>query len=184
MKGIVRVFMLGIAVLVYAFTSCSLQDDGPVFSSRDLEHPDMVMYDADYLLGMAKRQPIFIHAEIIELYQDGLALLESIEFIQKAQDGSISITGSADFGKINTDTNDAKLTGRVIVSNIADDIRVEAEELNWNHAERLLSCPLDKAATVNYSDHYTITGYGFTGDFTSATFEFARVEQGVVLDVE
>lgn len=172
-----------ICLIICVTVSCEINSTGQEESSREVEFPDMIFRDADYLLGMAGNNPIKIHAETIEIFNDvKKALLYDATFRQDDNVGIEIISGSAEFIQIDLKTNDAMLEGSVAIYNHKDQLHILADSLQWHHEDRLLSSKAQDVVILNYDGRYTIEGLGFSGKFDQATYEFLSVVEGEISD--
>jgi len=180
-----QAFLLVLVVLVVIVSSCELDSETAATGSDTIEHPDMVLFDADYVLGLAGSQPILIHAATIEIHgARQQAVLSEVTFEQYGSDGLVSFSGTARTMAVDTDTNDATLTGDIVVTNHRADVEIKADSLSWSHEHRLLTGPADGTVVLDHGGRYHLTGTGFSGDFGNAIYEFATIGQGEVRDAQ
>ena len=82
--------------LIILLSSCSFvsEEEG---STDDTVRPDIVLIGAEYTLGQAGENPIFIKSPRMTFYSsDNRAVTEALSFVQYDDDGNIIIEGQAD----------------------------------------------------------------------------------------
>jgi LPS export ABC transporter protein LptC len=174
-----------LVILITAFTiggtSCSFAPNDDLVKGKPAENPDLVLTDAEYLLGIAGSTPILIHAQSMEIYQKaGQAFLNEISFTQKNEDDIIAFSGKARTAKIDTKTNNAQLTGDILIRNHLDELEITADMLNWIHDVQIFEGEPDGWINLSFGSGNRVTGRGFIADFKNATYEFMYVDEGVL----
>ncbi len=168
-------------VLLMSMTSCSFVPPEGSAIGKPADNPDLLMRDAQYLLGIAGNEPILIRAEIIEIYQAaGKAYLENITFSQQDDQGQTTVSGKALTAWIDTKSNNVSLTGDIVIFNHLDELEITAQALTWIHDSRIFESEASSEAQIAYGNGNRVRGTGFTADFTQATYEFLRISEGVL----
>jgi len=148
---------------------------------KPADNPDLLMHDAEYLLGIAGNEPVLIRAETIEIYQTaGKAYLTNITFSQKDSQGQATVSGSALAAQIDTKTNNVSLTGDIVILNHLDELEITAQALTWIHDSRIFESEVGSEARIAYGNGNSVQGTGFTANFTEATYEFLTISEGVL----
>lgn len=172
-----RVMLFGALVLL--LTSCSFAPEE--FASLDEQntYPSMRMEEAHYLWEVPGSEPLRIEAASVEVY-DAMQQthIKEVSFTQSTEEGVLLFSGSCDAAIVDTASDYMNLTGKVIIHNHRDDFVLEAETLQWDHANRIATSDEKTLVTITRSEHDILKGTGFRGDFSTATFEFSHVEEG------
>ena len=163
-------------VIIALLTSCSFISDEDASSSAETR-PDIVLIGAEYTLGQAGENPIFIKSSRITFYSaDDRALTESLSFEQTGDDGSIMIEGSAGSSDINTETKVINLEGSVILRKLDDDMLIEADSIIFDSGNSTIQA--DGNVYVQTSDG-SFRGTGFSGDLKMDIYSFRTIEEGI-----
>ncbi len=141
----------------------------------------MRLEQTEYLFGMEDNEPILIKAAVIELYRDAdQAYITDATFTQHDAQEMLLISGTAGKAIIDTRTNDTRMSRGVVIKNHRDDVEIIAEELEWLDKEHVAQSGPDTLVTLILGEHDILRGRGFRGDFTTATYEFMSIEEGVL----
>ena len=148
---------------------------------KPADHPDLLLKNTDYLMGIAGSEPVLIHATSIEIYQQAdKAYITDLTFSQQGADNNLAFSGSAGTAIIDTDTNDAALSGGVVIQNHQDGMEITAESLNWRYDPQIIEGEADQTVSITYGDGNKIRGKGFFVDFKHALYEFLSIEEGIL----
>lgn len=169
------------AIFLTFFLSCSFAPQEGLGTGRPAEFPDMLLTDARYLLGMEGSDPILIEAKEIEIYREAQqAYITDAQFSQQDDGGETIFSGTFGMALVDTKTNDMKLSGSVSIRNLRERFSIEADNLDWNHAKQTVDGGPDTLVTIIRQEHDILKGTGFHGDFATSTFEFLRMEEGIL----
>lgn len=178
-----RALLVSLTLLSLLLVACNI---GELENSNLLEllnHPDMIFHQANYLLALDDGEPLRIHAKRIETYKEQQKnILFEVQFTQVDSQGTLLLTGSAAQVEIDTKNDNAQLNGAIIIKNLVDHIEIRGERLLWQDQEQLLKSGTDEKIELSYDNRYRIVGYGFSGNFGSASYEFLSVEEGEIVD--
>ncbi|PKL11585.1 MAG: LPS export ABC transporter periplasmic protein LptC [Spirochaetae bacterium HGW-Spirochaetae-8] len=168
-------------VLLMSTAACSFVPPEGSAIGKPADNPDLLMQDAEYLLGIAGNEPVLIRAKTIEIYQTaGKAYLENITFTQQDSQGQTTVSGKALAAQIDTKTNNVSLTGDIVIINHLDDLEITAQALTWIHDRRIFESEAESEAQIAYGNGNSVRGTGFSADFTQATYEFLKISEGVL----
>lgn len=178
-KSVLTVFLM--FAMAGLFCACSFAPAEGAAAGEPADHPDFILRNADYLMGIAGGDPILVKARTIRIYQTaGKAYLDGIDFIQKDALDNPVFTGKADSAIIDTGSNDAVISGNVQIINHRDNMAITAEALNWYNSPQILESGADQIVSIEYDEGNLVKGLGFTGDFTHALYEFQSVGEGLL----
>jgi LPS export ABC transporter protein LptC len=92
--------------------------------------------------------------------------------------GAPATEGTAGRVVFHSDTQDAEISGGVLVHSAAEKGGVTAQSLSWVNTTRMLSAPEGETVTLNKDDGSSISGTGFSGDFRQRQVSFSGPVQG------
>lgn len=165
----------------FLLTSCSLSPEQAGLA-RSLELPDLALTNATYVLDRGDDPPLSIVAGYIALYdQTNKAIATSLTFFQHDERGNLMLQGSADTATVNLTTNDALLQGSVIVEKLDQQLRIEAQQLQWLGGQEILKSEGPQEVLVIYEGNKQVRGTGLTVELATSTVTFEQVDEGVVL---
>lgn len=171
---------VAVLVFVVAASGCSF-DYQSEESTEESDRPDYILYNTDYTISRAGNDRITFSAQKAVFYTaKSRVYLDGVTFIQQDSDGTVLTEGSCASCEIETNTNDAVLSGDVQLTSYSEETSITAEILYWEHKTSRLSSDPEAVVTVQYRDGSTISGKDFHGDFNLRLFEFAEVTEGVV----
>lgn len=162
--------------LIILLSSCSFisEEEG---STDDTVRPDIVLIGAEYTLGQAGENPIFIKSPRMTFYSsDNRAVTEALSFVQYDDDGNIIIEGQADSSDINTDTKVIDLSGSVMLRKVDDDMFIQADSLVFDSGNSMITA--DGSVYVQTGDGI-FSGTGFAGDLKMDIYSFQSIDEGV-----
>ncbi len=170
--------LIGMVIASLLMVSCSLSTEAEL-ASRTLALPDLALVNAEYVLKDEESEPIAIQAAEISLFdKTNTAILSSLSFTQRDEEGTILLSGRADEAVANTKNWDAQLSGNVQITDYRNDFVISADELSWLHKQQLITAPADRLVTIVYTDDKRIEGYGLDGNLKTSTFTFDRIVSG------
>lgn len=168
--------LLSLLLSILILTSCTFSSKEDQDKGEKVTVPDIILENAEYLLGQSGENPIVINGEKITFYsKDNRAELERFSFVQKDEDGSIILEGSADGGIINTKTKTMNLSGNVILRNASDDMEILAENLIYDSENDEASAD---GKVVIKSKEGNFSGEDFKGDLRNMVYSFSKMEDG------
>jgi len=174
---------LCLLLIIILFTSLSCRSKEIAEENIDIgeiEHPDIIFEDVNYTIGEEGIFPIYIEAKSIKIYQEKkLTVLEEISFIQKDENENIVMTGSCDEAKIENETYNANLNGKVILNRPIDELTIKSENLDFDYQNQVIKT--DKDVILKYNEGNEIDGTGLTCDFLNSIYEFDRINKGTIM---
>ena len=119
-----------------------------------------------------------VDADTVETYTDeDTTVFLNARIEETDAQGELVLKGGADRIEMEG-SDDGSASGSIIIQNLADESRLEAEQLNWADSERLLSG--EGKVTVELGDGLTISGERFQADLARETYEFSGGVQGTL----
>ena len=161
-------------LLLLVFSSCRNKDDAAAaageipdtvsenFRQVTVSSTGRIEIESQRVETFAKKElTVFFEASVKEFDAEGILILEGrADHIETAGSGD----GFAD--------------GGVFVRNIPGEFRLEAERLEWDDKERLLSGV--GTVDIETGDGLTVRGEGFTADMARETFSFSEGAEGTL----
>ncbi len=167
-------------IFVFAASGCSFNYQSED-SREESDRPDYILYNTDYTVSRAGNDRITFSAQKAVFYTArSKVYLDGVTFVQQDEEGTVLTEGSCARCEIETNTNDAVLSGNVQLTSYSEKTSISAEILYWEHKTSRLSSDPEAVVTIQYRDGSTISGKDFHGDFDLRLFEFAEVTEGVV----
>jgi LPS export ABC transporter protein LptC len=121
-----------------------------------------------------------LRADLAESYQaEGVFILKGVTFTQFDRGtAKASARGQADSAIFHTETEDAELSGHILLASVGEDASVEAESLDWDGATKVLKGGLDRTVRVRKGDGTWVRGAGFISDTRTRSFTFREAVEG------
>ena len=171
---------LFLLVIVLLIVSSCKKDESVVETIKDeMEkgiYPDIILENAEYHIGEDGSSPIYMTAGKITFYsKDGYALVESMEFVSKDDEGNTSISGSAVKGRIDTEGSSMDLSGGVVFKDEERNMEIKAESLVFDRSEDTIVA--DGRVMVE-SKEGSFIGRDFKGDLRTGVYVFSEIEEG------
>jgi len=175
----VKLLLLSISALV--FFSCSM-DYGDIQNDNTLGDnvPDSIIRDFLYT-SVDNGNPVFrIYAEESENYsQKNENNLKKVIFQELNNQKEIITEGTAEKGIIFTKSNDAELSGSIIIYSVGNQAEITSNYLYWKDSEKILLGSENGKVKIRKDSGTEISGQGFTGDLNTKTFSFENFVRGV-----
>lgn len=163
-------------LFIVLLTSCtfSSKDDKP--RAEKAIYPDIILEDAEYLLGQKGEEPIVIYGEKMVLYsKDNKAELEMFSFSQKDKAGNVILEGRADEGLIFTESKKMELKGNVTLIQVSEGMEIKSDSVFFDSDEEVVSAP---GRVMVKSKDGSFSGRGFNGDLKNSIYSFEMLEEG------
>ncbi|MBO5769817.1 MAG: LPS export ABC transporter periplasmic protein LptC [Spirochaetales bacterium] len=168
--------LLAVLLSILILTSCTFSSKEDQEKGEKTAVPDIILEKAEYLLGQSGENPIIIYGDKITFYsKDNRAELDKFSFVQKADDGSIILEGSADGGLINTKTKTLNLEGNVILRKVDEGMEIISDNLIFDSENEEASA--DGKVMVK-SKEGNFSGEDFKGDLRNMVYSFSKMEDG------
>ncbi len=175
----VKLLLLSISILV--FFSCSM-DYGDLRNNNTIgdDVPDSIIRDFLYTSVDNGNAVFRIYAAESKNYsQKNETQLKKVVFQELNSKKEIITQGTAEKGIIHTESNDAELSGSIIIYSADNEAEISSEYLYWKDSEKMLSGSENGKVKVLKDSGTEISGQGFTGDLKTKTFRFEKFVRGV-----
>lgn len=110
--------------------------------------------------------------------QKNETILEKVVFREYNLQNIIVTEGTAERGLIHTDTDDAELTGSLIIYSTENKAEITADYLYWNNTDKTLRGSDNGSVKLQKDSGTRISGTGFTGDLKTKIFTFEKNVKG------
>lgn len=180
MSRVARGILVGFLVAV---TGCSL-DYGKDQTAVADEVPQMVFEGIRQTAVKDGRILYTMESDSSEVFQAKKQVrLKNFRFQEYDSNGTESSRGSADSAMINTDTNDARITGRLSARSEEQAVTLEVDGgtrggLRWNNADQILKTEPETGVTLRKDDGSKIEARSLTLDMGSNRLELEDGVQG------
>lgn len=111
--------------------------------------------------------------------QKNETILDDVVFREYNLQNEIITEGTAEKGLIHTDTDDAELTGSLIIYSAENEAEISAAYLYWNDDEKTLRGSENGTVQLLKDSGTQISGTGFTGNLKTKIFNFERDVDGI-----
>ncbi len=163
-------------LIPFLLVSCIFNEDDGTPRADKLEHPDIILENAVYQLAQENSNPIILKGRKIIFYgSEHRAELDSFSFSQKGDDGKERLSGHADKGLVNTESETIELEGNVMIAEIDEGFEISAEKayIDSRNQEITASGPV-----VVKSRDGSFIGKDFCGDMKTKKYSFKSIEKG------
>jgi LPS export ABC transporter protein LptC len=165
--------------LASVMSSCSFLEENQE-RPEPAVHPDLSFYDATYTIGRPDGNPFTIKAKDLQIYKkEDRATGNIITFEQRDDEGVVQVSGTCDSISIDTDDEDAVLSGNVSLNIETEGLNIVSDEVTWDSDTSILDTG-DQDVVVTWSNGNTIAGKGFTANLETRDFELASIEEGII----
>lgn len=175
-----------VLVLPLALAACSF-DYGMASGGAEAPEPPTATF-SDYSRTIVVRgaTSFELHAAKAEVYEgEKRTALREVSFAEYDPDtGELVSRGRADEATFWTETEDAELSGSVLLESRRQDAVLEGEYLRWDGKAKRLEGRLDRTVTVSRGDGSRVSGAGFEADARRRSFVFRESVEGLVADPE
>ncbi len=164
----------------FLLLSCSLSPEQEAVS-RAFTLPDLSLSDATYVMDRGEEPPLTVVADEIAIYETShMARIKGLHFSQKDTDGNLALRGQAETAVVDTESYDVELSGSVFVEKFPENLRIEAEALQWLGEEETLISEGDTLVTLVYEGDKRVQGTGMKTTLATFTVTFDSVLNGVI----
>jgi LPS export ABC transporter protein LptC len=170
-----RVLGLLAAGLCVFFVSCSFNYDTDAGSGESI--PDMVITDAAASRYEKNALSVVLSARLLEIYNtDSVWAGDTVSFTQYSGDGSGTVEAEGQAGLFLVDQKEDvySLGDSVSFRYIPDELRLSADDLQWQKKTHWLSAPSNGVVSIKKDDGSEIRGTGFFADTLSRKYEIIR----------
>jgi LPS export ABC transporter protein LptC len=150
---------------------------------EDTNTPDIVMNDVEYVRVRSADPVVRFQAQLAERYEKRQTMeLRDFSFEQFGNHGEdINAAGRAGAASVELDSGNIRLGGGVSIAVDSEDITIETERLDWQDRERVLSGEKEGPVNVLRENGTSFTGWGFTANARSRTWEFLGGVEGTYI---
>jgi LPS export ABC transporter protein LptC len=161
--------------------SCSF--DYGTTAAEDTNQPDIIMNDVEYVRVRDGDPVVRFQAQRAERYEKRQTMeLREFVFEQFGNHGEdINAAGRAGTASVELESGNIRLGGGVSIAVDSEDITIETEMLDWQDKERVLSGEAGGEVNILRENGTSFTGWGFTANTRSRTWEFAGGVDGTYI---
>jgi LPS export ABC transporter protein LptC len=165
---------------------CSLSyEDSRVAENLAPEIPDTVMIGFTHTVVSQGRVWVRMSARRAEGFdQSKRIVLAGVRFQEFDRQGELATEASADRAVYHSDSEDAEVTGRILIRAPGEKASLSAESLNWIKEGRRLSSGAGQSVRLDKEDGSFLEGRGFQADFRRRRLEFAQGASGGYVEGE
>lgn len=165
-------------IIVLSLISCRFNDSDGKSRTEKIEHPDIILEEAEYKLNQLSESPIVLVGSKITFYSaDHRAELESFTFYQENSDGERVMEGSADSGTVDTANETLNLSGNVMIKQQSNNIELRTDSVMIDTKNEEIS---SSDRVMVKSDKGTFSGLGFKGDMKRQVYTFTSLDRGEI----
>ena len=131
-------------------------------------------------IKLKNKKKIKMNAEKIEQYKaDSFSFAKNVEFKTFDDEGKDETSGSCDMISADTVKERYILLGDVKMDMISEDMKIEADSLNFDKKNEQITSGIDQKVTIKRND-IDMEGIGFSASGVSKTFAFDRDVAGEI----
>ncbi|MDR2490224.1 MAG: LPS export ABC transporter periplasmic protein LptC [Spirochaetaceae bacterium] len=166
------IFRLFALVGVTFIVSCSF--DYETITDEDNSIPDIVLESMEWVRVRGGDPTAKLIAEKGERYEKSHIMeLSNYSFEQyNTSSGAVDSVGEGGKARIELESGNIKMNENVIINVDSDDIKLDAEDLEWRDKERALSSGQYTMVHIMQDDGTDFSGAGFSADVRSRTWLF------------
>ncbi len=180
-----RIPALG-ALLAMLLSACSLDySKGQMSETMDKEVPHTVLNNFIHT-RVSRGTPLFIlSAEQASVFEEpNQTILKNAVFREFSEEGELLTQGKAERIVFQNNSEDARLSGEILVYSAREEARITAREIQWKKEKKQLTSGGQTLVSLLQNDGSRIEGRGFKADFRYNTFEFSQGVEGVYHSTE
>ena len=156
--------LLVAAAIAFSFFSCSLEYEKE--EAPESSYPEFTFTNAEFTK--------------IEKYKaDSFSFAKNVEFKTFDDEGKDETSGSCDMISADTVKERYILLGDVKMDMISEDMKIEADSLNFDKKNEQITSGIDQKVTIKRND-IDMEGIGFSASGVSKTFAFDRDVAGEI----
>lgn len=180
-KALFILLLLGGAGCTLFLGSCSLDySAAAVDEALNADIPRTVLVDFVHTRVSRGRPQFRMKAARAEVYEEREETrLYDVVFHEYDSQGNILTQGKAQEVLFETTTENAQITGNIVVYSAKEETQLSAEKILWDNESKQLTSGGESLVTLLQNNGTTLKGSGFTGDFTYNTYDFAQPVEGL-----
>jgi LPS export ABC transporter protein LptC len=166
--------------------SCSLSyEEGRTAEGMAPEIPDTVMLDFTHTVVSGGRVWVKMSARRAESYGETRRIvLAGVRFEEYDSQGALSTEASADRAVYHSDSEDAEVTGNILIRVPKEKASLSASSLAWVKEGRRLSSGAGQSVRLARENGSFLEGRGFQADFRRRRLEFREGASGGFVEDE
>ena len=173
--------VLALSLLSIGILSCSIDySDAQIAEEMGENTPNSIIENFSYT-SVDNGDILFrVYAEKAEDYSKKKeTILNKVIFQEYNSSTEIVSEGTAEKGIIYTESDDAELTGSIIIYSANNESEITADYLYWDDSEKSLTGSDNGYVKMLRDSGTEISGTGFFGDLQTKTFTFKRNVNGI-----
>ena len=165
---------------------CSLSyEEARAVEAMAPEIPDTVMIGFTHTVVEEGRVWVRLSARRAEGYdQSKRIVLDEVSFQEFDRQGSLATEAAADRAVYHSESEDAEVTGSILIRSPQEKATLTAESLSWIREGRRLSSGPGQGVRLAKEDGSFLEGRGFQADFRRRRLEFSEVASGGYVEGE
>ncbi|MFP4375618.1 MAG: LPS export ABC transporter periplasmic protein LptC [Spirochaetales bacterium] len=174
--------VLGSLALLLIILGCSIDyETGRLSSELSEDTPDTVLYNLEQRIIRDGYERFRIVAARVETFSGRqVRQLYEVSFVEFDSEGNTLTEGTADYGELETDTENFVMNGSLRFYSAAEDAWLTAERLAWDAESRLLQSEAEELVSIDRGDGTFVQGRGFRADMARNRLEFDRGVSGTI----
>jgi LPS export ABC transporter protein LptC len=175
-----------VALVAAALAACSFDyEQATVSESLGEQVPDTILEGFSQTVVRDSKPTLVMEASRASTYAASKqVLLVDARFREYDSAGEVAIQGQAGRAIFHTDTENAELSGGIVLYSARDEATLRATSLDWDRDRRLARSAADASVVVEKDDGSRIEGRGFEADFRTHTIRFSAGVSGTVVTDE
>ena len=146
------------------------------------EVPETELSEVTHTVVRNGRVVAEIHARQVQNFpRRGVTELRDVRYTEYDRAGEPVTTGSADFARYHTASEDAEVAGAVRLRSESQGVLLHAAALRWDDERRRLSSDAEQVVEVSRDDGSEVRGHGLEVDVRSKTIRFAAPVTGTLV---
>jgi LPS export ABC transporter protein LptC len=177
---------LALAAALGLPTGCSLSyEEARAVEAMAPEIPDTVMIGFTHTVVEEGRVWVRLSARRAEGYdQSKRMVLDEVSFQEFDRQGSLATEAAADRAVYHSESEDAEVTGSILIRSPQEKATLTAESLSWVKEGRRLSSGPGQGVRLAKEDGSFLEGRGFRADFRRRRLEFSEGASGGYVEGE
>ncbi len=172
--------ILPVLIILVLLFSCSIDYGDSILPDKMMDDiPDNILYNFLYTESSNGNRNFSIYAEKAEIFNTRKqTVLTEVVFQQYDSAGAVITEGKADKCLIFTETNDAELTGNLIIYSSGEEAEIATSYLFWNNGDKTLTGKQDRTITIRKDSGTVISGSDFSADMKTKSYNLGNGVSG------
>ena len=181
----IKTILWSILPYIILISACSFSYDA--FSENE-DDPNLIMENVEYVRIVKGNPEIRVLAEEVRRYE-AKHILEADNFSFEQYNAAperqpaipdVNAWGKAGKVRLETDTNNFSMAGKIAIDVVSEDISIKTEEVSWQDKERLLHAP--GAVHITRSSGTSLEGSGLSVDARTRDWQFQSPVAGSIIE--